>query len=443
MIYDYVIVGLGKTGYSCAKYLTQINATFAITDSRFDPPGLEECRLHSPHATLSLGGFDQQLMLAAKEIVVSQGVNYHIPELEYCRQQGIPIIGDIELFARHVNAPIIAITGSNAKSTVTTLVGQMLQDAGKNVRIGGNLGTPALDLISITEPDYYVLEISNFQLETTYSLQAAVACVLNITPDHLDRYNAYEDYIAAKQRIYLGCKTAVINRDDSYTWLPAQNPAKVLSFGSDLPHDPHLGLIMEAGDIFLAQGDNKLLSVEALKIKGKHNWLNALAALAIGLQAGIPLSSMLSTLQVYSGLPHRCQWVREIAGVQWFNDSKGTNIGATIAAITGLGSAIKGKIILLAGGLGKGADFSLLQPTVAQFTRHVILFGKDAALIAASLGQDISKIHVDNFEEAVQQAYALAQTGDIVLLSPACASWDMFDNFEHRGQVFCELVQGL
>lgn len=443
MTYDYIIVGLGKTGLSCAQHLAKIGARFAITDNRELPPNIDEFKSQFPQITLALGQFDTALMLSGRELVVSQGVSYQEPAIIACQQKNIPVIGDIELFARAVNAPVIAITGSNAKSTVTTLVGEMFHAAGKNAAVGGNLGTPALDLLTDVRPDIYVLEISNFQLETTYSLKPEVACILNITPDHLDRYHAFEDYIAAKQRVYLGCKKAVVNRDDPLTQLPAQHQATVMSFGADKPAKNQFGLIAENEQTYLAFGDEKYFNTADLKIQGKHNWLNALSALAIGYQAGLPLSAMHNVLQTFTGLPHRCAWVRELNGVNWYNDSKGTNIGATVAAIAGLGAAIKGKIILLAGGLGKGADFNELRPSVSTYARHVILFGKDAAIIDESLGSSVSKTRVTSFDAAVKQAAILAQPGDIVLLSPACASWDMFKNFEHRGQVFCELVKGL
>lgn len=444
MKYDYVIVGLGNTGLSCAKHLARLNLSFAITDSRDSPPGLDELKSLLPNTQVSLGQFDQALMLAAKELVVSQGVSYQQPTLLHCQSAGIPLIGDLELFARYVQAPVIAITGSNGKSTVTTLVGEMLAAAGKSVKVGGNLGIPALDLIASVEPDFYVLEVSNFQLEMTYSLQAEVACILNISPDHLDRYASYNDYILAKQRVYLGCKKAVINRDDKLTALPLSNPAQVISFGSDIPAVNQFGLLTnETGQTYLACGDEKLLDVNLLRIKGRHNWLNALSALAIAAQVSAPLAPLLSVLGIFPGLPHRCQWVREINGVDWYNDSKGTNIVATLAAIEGLGSVINGKLVLLAGGLGKGADFTELKPAVLKFVRHMILFGQDAPLIAKAMDGDVLMTFAADINEAINQAAQLSIQGDAVLLSPACASWDMFKNFEHRGQVFCELVRGL
>jgi UDP-N-acetylmuramoylalanine--D-glutamate ligase len=443
----YVIVGLGKTGLSCARYLAAQGQTFAITDSRADPPGLKEFKACYPDAPLAVGGFSLPLMQTAQELVVSQGVSFQEPTIIACREQGIPIIGDIELFARHVKKPVIAITGSNAKSTVTTLVGDMAKGAGLNVKVGGNLGTPALDLLEGSAPDLYVLEISNFQLETTYSLHATVATVLNISPDHLDRYAQFEDYVAAKQRIYKGCQCAVVNRDDALTQVSsttmAESKPQIVSFGTDTPTVGQFGLRQIQGKTYLAIGDENLLAVDSLKIKGKHNWTNALAALAIGYQAGLPLAPMLDVLKQFTGLPHRCEWVRQHNDVDWYNDSKGTNIGATIAAINGLGSTVKGKLILLAGGLGKGADFTELRPVVEQYVRTLIVFGQDAPLITQALSQSVTIIQATTFAEAVQLAANHALPHDAVLLSPACASWDMFNNFEHRGQVFCQLVKEL
>ncbi len=439
----YVIVGLGKTGLSCAKFLAARGETFGVTDSRDNPPALAEFKQLYPDAPIALGGFSLPLMQSAEELVVSQGVSYQEPSIVACREHGIAIIGDIELFARYVKKPVIAITGSNAKSTVTTLVGDMAKAAGVNVKVGGNLGTPALDLLEGTEPDLYVLEVSNFQLETTFSLKAEVATILNISPDHLDHYAHFEDYVAAKQRVYRGCKRAVVNRDDPLTQVPSNNAPRIISFGADAPTLGQFGLRQVHGKMYLALGEENLLAVDELKIKGKHNWLNALSALAIGYQAGFPLAPMLEVLKQFSGLPHRCEWVRHYHDVDWYNDSKGTNIGATIAAINGLGSTLTGKLILLAGGLGKGADFTELRPVVEKYVRTLIVFGKDAPLITQALAQSVAIIHATTFAEAIQLAASNAQPQDAVLLSPACASWDMFNNFEHRGQVFCQLVKEL
>jgi UDP-N-acetylmuramoylalanine--D-glutamate ligase len=439
----YVIVGLGKTGLSCAKFLAVQGLKFGVTDSRSDPPCLTELQQLFPDVPLALGGFDEQMMQLAEELVVSQGISYQEPSIELCRSRGISIIGDIELFARHVRAPVIAITGSNAKSTVTTIVGEMAKATGLRTKIGGNLGTPALDLIEASEPDIYVLEVSNFQLETTYSLAPAVASILNITPDHLDRYHSFNEYVVAKQRSYHGCKHAVINRDDKLTWVSANLNIPTTSFGEDTPAEKQFGLVRYEGQWYLAQGKTLLLAVDNLKIKGKHNWLNALSALAIGHAAGFSMDAMLSVLRTFPGLPHRCEWVRTYRGVDWYNDSKGTNIGATAAAIKGLGGATAGQIVLLAGGLGKGADFHELVTAFNGKVRHVILFGKDANIIADAIGNTVPYTHVDNFPAAVHQAIRVAQVGDAVLLSPACASWDMFNNYEHRGNIFCQLVKEL
>lgn len=448
MQYDYVVVGLGKTGLSCIKHLHRIHARFAVTDSRQDPPCLEELKREYPHITVSLGGFDQDLMLQAKELVVSQGVSYQDASLRVCQAAGIPLIGDIELFARAVNAPVIAITGSNAKSTVTTLVGECFSAAGKQVKVGGNLGIPALDLLVDPPPQCYVLELSNFQLEMTWTLRPDIACILNITPDHLDRYHHFEDYIQAKQRIYNGCQHILVNREDRLTFPQQTAPRRIVSFGSSEPTANEYGLrrentANEKENISLAYGSEAFLPVEHLKVKGQHNWLNVLAALAIAHEAGLSFEAILPAAEHFSGLPHRCQWVTQIEGIDWYNDSKGTNIGATIAAITGLGTAITGKIVLIAGGLGKGADFTALTSTLERYTQIVILYGQDALLIGDALGHTVTKVFAASLEEAVNMAATYAKAGDIVLLSPACASWDMFQNFEHRGLVFCELVQQL
>lgn len=447
MSYDYVVLGLGKTGLSCVKHLQKIQASFAVTDSREVPPALEQFKALSPETPCSLGRFDFELMLQAKELVVSQGIDYEEPAIVACLEAGIPIIGDIELFARAVNAPVIAITGSNAKSTVTTLIGECFKTAGLNVQVGGNLGQPALDLLVETIPQYYILELSNFQLETTWTLTPTIATILNISPDHLDRYRHFEDYVAAKHRIYMGCNHIVVNRNDPLTLSHDGLNRRVISFGVDAPvNASDYGLITTSnGETYLALGKKALLPVNDLKIKGQHNWMNALVALAISHELGLPLSAILQTLRDFPGLAHRCQWVNTIKGTAWYNDSKGTNIGASIAAIEGLGESIqgKGKIILLAGGLGKGADFTLLKPVVEKYVKTLILYGQDGPIIGQALGESTIYSFFQTFEEAVHHAYHQGNEGDIVLLSPACASWDMFENFEHRGQVFCDLVNRL
>lgn len=413
-----VIIGLGKTGLSCIRYLLKKNTDIAIVDNRINPPGLPELKNYSPNVPVYLGCFHENILSQADELVISPGVSLKEPAIAKQIKNGKPVIGDIELFARAARAPIIAITGSNGKSTVTTLVGEMAKCAGINVGVGGNLGIPALDLLTAPEPDLYVLELSSFQLETTYSLKAKAAVVLNISPDHMDRYENIEEYKAAKMRIYNGCEVAVIEGE----W----------------------NLFSTEGN-YLTYEKQKLLSIDKLKIKGRHQVSNALAALALGAAAGLPMAAMLKALREFPGLPHRCQWVAKINNVDYYNDSKGTNVGAAKAAIEGLGRGTGHcaltKIILIAGGQGKGADFSELFPVVEKYVRAVILIGQDAPKIKTALTGACKILFAESMREAVKFAAQEAQPGDMVLLSPACASFDMFNNFEHRGEVFCEDVR--
>jgi UDP-N-acetylmuramoylalanine--D-glutamate ligase len=439
-----VIVGLGKTGLSCLQFLSHQGIPVTVVDSREQPPGLSQLQTQFPHITAHLGQFDEQLLLQAEELIVSPGLSLAEPAIARCIAAGIPVIGDIELFARHVKAPVIAITGTNGKSTVTTLVGKMVRDAGWRVKVGGNLGTPALDLLQGEPADCYVLELSSFQLETTYSLHPYTAVVLNIAPDHLDRYPTMDEYINAKQRIYTACQTPVINRDDRVSYRGLCDISHALRFTLNEPAtSQEFGLRTTPQGLFLAQGPQNLLAVTELKIKGRHHWANALAALALGQAIGLSLSTLLQTLRNFQGLAHRCQWVARHQEVDWYNDSKGTNVISSIAALEGLGDTLRNKFILIAGGLGKQQDFSPLQKPVQRYVRTVILIGKDAPLIEQALNKTTKILHASSMLEAVTLARQEAQAGDAVLLSPACASFDMFDNFEHRGEIFMTLVREL
>ena len=434
-----VIIGLGKTGLSCARFLARQGADFAVTDSREVPPGLAELQTEIPHCRIELGQFSPTLLTQADRLIISPGVSSREPALAQAIERGIPIFGDIEIFAHYAKAPIIAITGSNGKSTVTTLVGQMAERAGLRVCVGGNLGIPALELLS-DEAQLYVLELSSFELESTHSLRAKAATVLNISADHMDRYASVSDYASAKHRIYHDCEWAILNRDDEQSYPALSIHAdKTVYFTLQPPMDNEWGLV-EDDDFYLALGQQRLMKTSEMRIKGRHNVANALAALALGHTIDLPLSSMIETLKSFEGLPHRCQWVTESKGVVWYNDSKGTNVGATEAAISGLGPDLNGKIILLAGGLGKEADFTELRASIEKYARAVILFGTDGPKIATALEGIVPLIHVHDLEEAVSQAQGQALFGDAVLLSPACASYDMFDNFEHRGEVFMQCV---
>jgi len=432
-----VVVGLGKTGLSCVRHLVAQNAHVAVTDSREDPPGLAEMRAHFPEVPLSLGHLDTDLCSQAARLIVSPGLSLQEPAIAQATSKGVPAIGDIELFALQAKAPVVAITGSNGKSTVTTLVGEMALKAGLDTHIGGNLGTPALDLLSAKEPDIYVLELSSFQLETTYSLKPQAAVLLNLCEDHMDRYRNLADYLAAKQRVYQGCHTAIINRDEPNMWISAQN--NTISFGLDEPQGQNFGL--RKG--YLAKGDTPLIETNTLKIKGRHQLANALAALALGEAVGLPMHAMLAALGDFKGLAHRCQWVASYHGVEWYNDSKATNVGAAQAALAGLGPEITGKLVVIGGGQGKNADFTPLRQTLQNYARCLILIGQDAPLMETALTGSVVIEHANTLEQAIQIAQQNAQSGDAVILAPACASFDMFNNFEHRGEVFMAAVKKL
>ena len=431
-----VIAGLGKTGMSCVRYLSQFKEKIAIVDNRECPPYIEELKTKFPEIPLSLGKLDPFYLNQAREIIVSPGIPLTEEALINAQKNGAIIIGDIELFAQAAHAPIAAITGSNGKSTVTTLLGEMAKKAQLSVKVGGNLGIPALDLLD-KQAELYVLELSSFQLETTNSLKADAAVVLNITPDHMDRYQTLDEYRDAKQRIYAHSKIAIINRNDPYSYTHAPLPNKIISFGLDKPEAHNFGY----ANGYLLHGEKKLLASSELKIKGQHQIANALAALALGSALNLPMTAMLNALREFPGLAHRCQWIIKHKKVDWYNDSKGTNVGATKAAIDGLGAEINGKIILIAGGIGKDADFSPLRESAIKYVRTVILIGKDAQKISAALKSDVDKTLAKDMQDAVKIAYLKAKEGDAVLLSPACASFDMFNNFEHRGDVFIAAIQ--
>jgi UDP-N-acetylmuramoylalanine--D-glutamate ligase len=438
----HIIVGLGVTGLSVARHLEAQNIPWMLVDTRLDPPNLSQFKQIYPERSIVLGDLNTAILQQASCIILSPGIALSTPAIAAQVKRGIPVIGDIELFARAVNVPVIAITGTNAKSTVTTLVGEMASFMGESVKVGGNLGVPALDLLdSASTSNLFVLELSSFQLETTYSLKPQVASILNITPDHMDRYQTLADYQQAKQRIYEGCHFVVCNRDDNLTDNQSISAERKLYFTLHSPKIGEFGLINQASEYYLAYEDQLLLPVRELPALGKHHYANALAALAIGHAYGWPISSMLQVLREFKGLPHRCQLVRECDDVKWYNDSKGTNVGASVAAIEGLGSTMTGKLILIAGGVGKQADFHPLIQFAKPYVRHLILIGEAAKEIAAICqDQSLSYSFADTLEDAVQQSKKQAKRGDAVLLSPACASFDMFRNYEHRGQVFTELV---
>lgn len=442
-----IVVGLGKSGMSLVRFLARQGVPFAVADTRMSPPELATLQAEFPQVEVRCGALDVEFLCRASELYVSPGLPLATAALREAAARGVKLSGDIDLFVRHARAPIVAITGSNAKSTVTTLVGEMAAAAGKTVAVGGNLGTPALDLLA-DDIELYVLELSSFQLESTERVNAEVATCLNVSDDHMDRYSGLQTYHLAKHRIFRGARQVVVNRQDPLSRPLIADQVPCWSFGLDKPDFKSFGILEEGGEKFLAFQFSKLMPVRELKIRGAHNQANALAALALGHAVGLPLAPMLDTLRRFTGLAHRCQWVRERTGVTFYDDSKATNVGAALAAIDGLGAEIAGQLLLIAGGDGKGADFTPLCASVAKYCRAVVLLGRDAELIAAALkdadGRDVVPLlRVATLDEAVQRCAELAAAGDAVLLSPACASLDMFKNFEERGRLFAQAVEEL
>jgi UDP-N-acetylmuramoylalanine--D-glutamate ligase len=440
-----VIVGLGKTGFSCARYLHQHGWRVAVTDTRENPPELAKLRALDPQIPVRLGGLDTKLLDDALCVVVSPGVSLSEAFFVEARRRGLDIVGDVELFARAVNAPVVGITGTNGKSTVTTLIGRMAGRAGLNVRVGGNLGEPALDLLSASESDarqteLYVLELSSYQLESTVSLDLKAGAVLNVTPDHMDRYPTIEDYAAAKARIFARCDVAVINLDDPLVVAMSRPDQQKIGFSLRASIGAEYSVTTGADNKWwLARHGTQLMPVSEMKISGLHNAANALAALALGEALGLPLPVMLEELREFPGLPHRSQWVAEVNGVTYVNDSKGTNVGATLAAVAGM----SGPLVMIAGGDGKNQDFAPLAGAFRGKVRHAVLIGRDAQAIANVLSGVCSVERVATLEEAVRASARAAKPGDTVLLSPACASLDMFRDYTHRGAVFTQAVKEL
>ncbi len=455
-----IVVGLGRTGMSCVRYLHARGLEFAVTDSRSAPPESAALERLAPDVEARFGGFDQALLEGASRVIASPGVPLTEPFMSRAAERGIPIVGDIELFAREARAPIAAITGTNGKSTVTTLVAQMMAAAGRQALAGGNLGRPALDLLDDPLPDFYVLELSSFQLETTHSLSAAAAAVLNVTPDHMDRYATPAAYAAAKARIFERCAAAIVNLDDPVVRAMPRSASRVLGFSlhADPAADYHAqarrdenpgagqgagldarGEVPEDGEVVLMSGREALARMSQLKIAGLHNAANALAALAICDALQLPRAACLDALQAFPGLPHRSQWVADVRGVRYVNDSKGTNIGATLAAVTGQ----PGTLILIAGGQGKGQDFAPLAQAFRGKVRHAVLIGRDATQIEAAVRGVSTTQLAQDMDQAVQCAARVARAGETVLLSPACASLDMFRDYGHRGDAFAAAVRRL
>ena len=444
---DTVIVGLGTTGLSVARYLSKQDKEYAVVDSREIPPCSDDLfALNQAGTTHHFGDFDTPLLSNAKQIVVNPGIAVATPEIASAKQAGVEVLGDVELFCRAIPATqaVIAITGSNGKTTVTTLLDLMAKESGIEVATGGNIGTPALDLLSEENTELFILELSSYQLETTPSLQTLAAVILNISEDHLDRYNNnIEEYAQAKSLIYQNCEHVIYNREDAYSarFADVANNNSAISFGLDSPQQNHYGIKTVDGVEWLAKGDELLMLVSDVKQVGKHNLANSLAAIALGEKAGLKMTAMIKVLSDFSGMEHRTQWINEINHLNFYNDSKGTNVGATLSALSGL----SGKTVLIAGGQGKGADFLPLSEVIKEQARAVVLIGEDAEKIAAVIDDSVPQVVVDSMQSAVEKAYELGdkQAGDNVLLSPACASFDMFDNYMQRGDAFIESVKRL
>jgi len=442
-----VVVGLGKTGASLLRYFAKRGLAASATDSRAAPPGLSELGSLAKSFDIRLGGFDLALLEGATQVLISPGVSLEEPIAAAARARGIPVLGDIELFAHAVRAPVVGITGTNGKSTVTSLVAHMAAAAGRRVLAGGNLGQPALDLLEEPTPDLYVLELSSFQLETTTSLELEAAVVLNVTADHLDRYASVEAYAAAKARIFARAATVVLNADDPrvaamhrtvLVRAAAARPPRVVTFSIER-READYTLARRGNESWLARGTERLLETRRMKIEGLHNAANALAALALGEAAGLPMAAMIGALETFPGLKHRSEWVAELGGVRYVDDSKGTNVGATLAAVSGLA----GPLVMIAGGQGKGQDFTPLAAAFRGKVRHAVLIGQDAAALETALEGVCPTERAATLPAAVKAAAAAARAGDTVLLSPACASLDMFRDYNHRGDVFAAAVRAL
>ncbi|EMP57509.1 UDP-N-acetylmuramoylalanine--D-glutamate ligase [Marinobacter santoriniensis NKSG1] len=436
-----LVVGLGKTGLSCVRYLSAQGREIVVADSRDNPPGIDELRSRYPEVPVHLGPFNAEQFATFNELVVSPGIAIAEPAIAYAAQHGARIRGDIDLFAEAADAPIIAITGSNGKTTVTTLVGEMARAAGRNVQVGGNIGTPALDLLG-QGADLYVLELSSFQLETTEELNALAATVLNVSDDHMDRYPDKMAYFQAKQRIFRGAKNAIVNLDDALSTPMARDTLRFLCFGFHRVNPDTFSTRDDDQGTWITFGLDNLLLTSELKLMGHHNVSNVMAALALGHAADFPMAVMLEVVRNFRGLPNRCEFVRSLDDVDYINDSKGTNVGATVAAIESL-VPDHGKVVLIAGGDGKGADFSPLEAPVTLHCRTVVLIGQDAERIAEVIGSSVPVKQATTLAEAVTEARAAARPGDRVLLSPACASFDMFRDYNDRGDQFRQLVEGL
>ena len=428
---NYLVVGLGLSGYSSARFLLQHGYRCRLQDTRDLPPYLTRLRDEFDGLEFAAGPLHSEMAEWADVLVVSPGISVRQDAIQQAKDAGKTVLGDVELFAQLVDKPVVAITGSNGKSTVTTLVGEMIRRDDRSVAVGGNIGTPALDLLEQPEIDFYVLELSSYQLETTSSLSPKVAVLLNLCEDHLDRYSSYADYVETKLLVFRNADTCVSNLDDPLT----RHDARDVSFSLD-PHSDAEFHLLEDGAWWLAHGKEAWLPVDRLGISGRHNWANALAAMAVAHRLGISRDAIVNALQDFHGIAHRSQWVAESNGVEWINDSKATNVGAAQASIEGRDRPV----ILIAGGQSKGADMSVMLASIQKKVKLVLLLGEDAERLQQAWQGATAIERVDSMRHAVERARQMAEPGDCVLLAPACASFDMYSKFEARGDDFMQCV---
>jgi len=427
------VIGLGKSGLAAAVFLSKQGLDVDVYDSSNEPVLRQQLVQQLPDVQLHCGSLAVEHWSDDSLLVVSPGVPLSHPDLAPLLATGVRPVGDVELFAQCVQSPVIAITGSNGKSTVTALVGEILQHAGRRVAVGGNIGVPVLELLDDDKNDIYVLELSSFQLETTWSLKPVIAVVLNIAADHMDRYQDMEDYIATKLKVYQGSASLLLNADEPCILKRQQSDKEQVFFSSAMPEkEQDYGLLNINSDVYLCRGRQSLIAADGIHLTGQHNQLNVLAAWALASSAGVADSLIKEAVAEFKGLPHRMELVYRRSGVTWINDSKGTNVGASVAALRGLHVPV----ILIAGGIAKDADFTPLREAVKRHVKAIILIGRDAGKIQDAVSDVVTTSRAADMSDAVSQASVLAERGDVVLLSPACASFDMYQNFEQRGNDF-------
>ncbi len=434
-----LVFGLGVTGYSCVNYLVKEGHDVQVFDTRLKPPYLERLYREFPQVEVLQTEFDLNLLGDVRQIIASPGISLSSSILKAATQQGIAIVGDVQLFSDKAQAPIIAITGSNGKTTTTQLIADMFENAGRRVKVGGNIGVPVLDLLVQDVPDVYVIELSSFQLETTPNLKCDVAVVLNISEDHMDRYESFDHYARSKLAIYNNATHKLLNLDDHWLAKQVNKDDSTVGFTCRAPENQECGLRIINDEQWVSIGEALIYNTSHLKLKGRHQLYNAIVAVVVGELYQLPRNKISETLNTFEGLAHRTQFVAEVNGVTYINDSKGTNVGATIAAVQGVDASI----VLIAGGDSKGANFSGFGQALEKNVKYLVLIGRDASLIEREINGLIPVIRAINLSAAVKLASKIAKPEDCVLLSPACASFDMFDNYQHRGDVFIKAVKAL